>query len=560
MITERVDDIPLIIAELEKSNLSGLFNEYFPDHGNWSGASIGKIAVGFLTYILSCNDHRLSHVEDWASERIETLRICLGCPNLTAKDFTDDKLGDIIDKFSNLNKWHAFEHAHNKRLINVHDLSVESEPIRLDAMITQSHREADEDFKYGHSKQHRADLPQLKTMVATLDPLAMPLFSLTVPGNRADDELYLPVIEELIKGLDLKKQLFVADAKMGSLNNRTQIHVNGQYYLTPLCKKQCSAAELAAYLTEKPADLVTITKEDKSGQVEIKAQGYEVVVNIENNDLGVCWKERRTIIHSPAYAASQQRGLEKRIDKASKALGSILISKQGRKKIKTRPELEQMVAVILKKHKVSDLIEVQIKEETETKTVRQHLDNPSRTKEISTFSLEFEVDTKVKEQKISQLGWRAYACNAPIERLSTKDVMICYRNEYKIEHKFDELLNRITALMPLYLHKPNRIKALTRLLLFALKYVSLIEYQVRNELETTKQNVKELYPGNPTRATNKPTTSMILRAFRNITLVITLVGDKTVVRISNLNAIQLKLIELLKISPETYLKFNQLLI
>ena len=53
MITERVDDIPLLIAELEKSELSHYLDQYFPDHGNWQGLSGGKVAVGFLTYLLS---------------------------------------------------------------------------------------------------------------------------------------------------------------------------------------------------------------------------------------------------------------------------------------------------------------------------------------------------------------------------------------------------------------------------------------------------------------------------------------------------------------------------
>ena len=47
--TERVDDIPLLIAEFEKSELSSLFTEYFPDHGNWEGIQGGKVAVLFLT-------------------------------------------------------------------------------------------------------------------------------------------------------------------------------------------------------------------------------------------------------------------------------------------------------------------------------------------------------------------------------------------------------------------------------------------------------------------------------------------------------------------------------
>ena len=71
---ERVDDIPLIIAEFQKSNLTELFDEYSPDHGNWQGASGGQVALAFLTYVLSCSDHRISHVETWANQRINTLK------------------------------------------------------------------------------------------------------------------------------------------------------------------------------------------------------------------------------------------------------------------------------------------------------------------------------------------------------------------------------------------------------------------------------------------------------------------------------------------------------
>ncbi len=90
MITERVDDIPLLIAELEKSQLSNYLNQYFPDHGNLSGLDGGKVTVGFLTFLLSCSGHNLHRVEPWAAERLHTLLYCLDFLELTEKDFTDD--------------------------------------------------------------------------------------------------------------------------------------------------------------------------------------------------------------------------------------------------------------------------------------------------------------------------------------------------------------------------------------------------------------------------------------------------------------------------------------
>ncbi len=268
--TERVDDLPLLISEFEKSDLSELLSKHFPDHGHWEGIDGGKVAVGFLTYVLSKSDHRLSHVEQWAKDRLTTLRYSLNEPELTEKDFTDDKLGSRLDRYSDKAKWDAFEHEHNKRLINVYDLKAEPQAIRLDAMIVQSYRQASGDFQCGHSKQYRADLPQLKTMVATLDPMAMPLYSLTVPGNTADDTLYWPCIENLIDNLPLKEQLFVGDSKMGSLKTRSQIHSRSHYYLAPLGRKQCSEDQLAAYIQQRPSDLVQLTKENKDGSITQK--------------------------------------------------------------------------------------------------------------------------------------------------------------------------------------------------------------------------------------------------------------------------------------------------
>jgi transposase len=64
---ERVDDIPLLVSQMEKLNLSDLADEHFPQHGNWQGLSLGKVIVGWLTYLLSQGDHRLNQVEAWAA-------------------------------------------------------------------------------------------------------------------------------------------------------------------------------------------------------------------------------------------------------------------------------------------------------------------------------------------------------------------------------------------------------------------------------------------------------------------------------------------------------------
>lgn len=61
--TERVDDIPLLLAQMDKMNIAALLDKYFPMHGNWQGLSLGEIVVVWLAYILSEGDHRLNSVQ-----------------------------------------------------------------------------------------------------------------------------------------------------------------------------------------------------------------------------------------------------------------------------------------------------------------------------------------------------------------------------------------------------------------------------------------------------------------------------------------------------------------
>jgi transposase len=558
MITERVDDIPLIMAELQKSNLAELLTQQMPDHGNWKGADSGTVAVIFLTYVLSQADHRTSHVEDWLSQRIHTMRCCTGLPTLNHLDLTDDRIGTLLDKYSDDEQWTKFETAHNQRLIQVYDLDLPNNPIRLDAMITQSHREAIGDFQIGYSKQHRADLPQLKTMLATLDPFAIPLCSLTVAGNEADDGLYFPLIEELHKTLSIERQLFVGDSKMGSIDNRAGIHSLGHYYLTPLSKVQCNLAQIEKYLSVKPENLKVLQTIDKTDNTTIKAKAFELTESVSNAEGSIVWDERRIIVYSPSYGESQAKKLDKKLLKAQAELDVLLEPKQGRRYPKTYDEAQKSVNEIIKSNKVKGLIDVQITEVKTEKQVRAYGSKPAETRIITKFELSYSTNEPALQKRINLMGWRVYACNAPQEKLSTLDAVQCYRNEYRIEHKFDELLNRITALMPVYLQKPNRIKALIRLLLLALKYVSLMEMQVRTKLAESKQELKELYPGNPGRATNKPTTKMLLKAFEYLTLVIIPVGDQMIVKLTDLKPIQRKILDLLNMEHNIYLKLEQI--
>ena len=76
--TEPIDDVPLLVAQLQKMGVAPLLDKHFPSHGNWQGLSIGNIVVLWLTYILSQGDHRLNALQGWVAKLLETLKFCMG--------------------------------------------------------------------------------------------------------------------------------------------------------------------------------------------------------------------------------------------------------------------------------------------------------------------------------------------------------------------------------------------------------------------------------------------------------------------------------------------------
>ncbi|MEM9984546.1 MAG: DUF4277 domain-containing protein, partial [Bacteroidota bacterium] len=175
MRIERIDDLGLLIGIIRQSGLEEVLDRHYPVHHNWRGPSLGKIVCGWLGYMLSEADHRLSHVSAWASDRLLTLRLLLDAPDLEVSHFSDQHLEVILDRFKEVALWDEMLVEHMQGLLQVYPLG--SEVVRLDAMLTQSYREIGGLFQVGHSKQHIAGLPQIKEMMAVSDGYGLPLLT-----------------------------------------------------------------------------------------------------------------------------------------------------------------------------------------------------------------------------------------------------------------------------------------------------------------------------------------------------------------------------------------------
>src|SRR6266851_6501403 len=162
--TERVDDLPLLLAHMQRMGLAALLDTHFPTHGNWQGLSLGGVTTVWLAHVLSEGDHRMNHVQAWTERRVETLGNGLA-ERVTGRDLNDDRLAEVLHELSDDERWRAFEHELSGQLLRVYDLEVHC--VRLDSTTASSYASVTEEglLQFGHSKDHRPDLPQLKVML-----------------------------------------------------------------------------------------------------------------------------------------------------------------------------------------------------------------------------------------------------------------------------------------------------------------------------------------------------------------------------------------------------------
>ena len=557
--TERVDDNPLLVKQQQEMGIAEIIDEEVSRHGNRSGLSLGWMTIGWLAYILSESDHRLSYVEAWAKERLQTLNGVMP-GKVVAKDFTDDRLGDALGELSDDQVWGRIEARLDERVVRVYALPEET--VRVDTTTVSVYHDDQVSplVAYGHSKDHRPDLAQLKVLLATLDPLALPVVTLVVAGNQADDGLYIPAIQTAQKCLSANGLLYVGDSKMEALETRAHLVHSGDHYLVPLSQKgeqQDLLAEQVAYVRTAKPELVSVySSEGEEEQEELIARGWESVRTQEAviAEEPVGWQERLMLIYSPALARSGKRGLAKRLQSAEKKLARLTPAPgRGKRQYDELEPLQAEVSKILNQHRVRDLLQVTYHKQVEERNVRGYKEKPPRTEITIRYQLAVTQHQAALQAAQRTLGWRLYATNAPPERLALAEAVRIYRGSVPtIERLFSRLKGRPLGLRPVFVHREDHIKGLIRLLSLALCILTLIEFLAQRSLQAEQESLTGLFPGNPTKETSRPTAERLLRAFKGIDLSIIDLPGQHIRHVTPLTKLQIRILFLLRFSPTIY--------
>ena len=439
-------------------------------------------------------------------------------------------------------------------------LPTEQATVRIDTTSVAVHGNDDGKgvIAYGYSKDHRPDLPQFKVLMATLDPLGMPLLTQLMAGNSSDDGCYVPAYEEAIKstGRDI---MVIGDSKMSALATRAHLHSGGSRYLTPLAMVGNTKADMEHWVDAAVTGRVSLTRV-KSASADPIGRGYEVVREQSYHDadraVTVNWQERVVVLQSTEHARAQEVSLRQRLSTARTALTTLTAGKgKGHRRYTTAEALRAACHSILEKHDVVGLLTVTLDCERQTRTVRALRGRPRKhtppppprlIEEVRYTVSTLHTEAQALAARIARLGWRAYATNASAQEWSLPAVVLAYRGEWRIEHGFHLLKGSPLSLAPVYLTKTAHIRGLLCLLSLAVRALTLIRYTVSQALQEADETLKGLSPAYPHVKTNNPSAAMILGAFASITLTFVQQAAQSFVHVSPLNLMQHRLLTLLQ--------------
>ena len=525
-----------------------LIDAHVTPHGHWQGISVGTAVTIWLSCLLQERDHRLVLVRDWATARAHTLNTLLDI-TLRDTDCSDDRLATILTKLGEPETQAALDAALVQQWVRVYRLPTQT--IRLDSTsVSVYHDPEDPDslLQFGHSKDHRPDLRQFKAMLATLDPLGLPLVCQLVSGERADDPLYAPAYDAAVAALGTTAVLVVGDSKMAAVATRGHLVAHGSTYLCPY-RPPRATAELAAWVElalAHPATWRCIeTVDPETGEVTPIAVLDEGRRDQHWTDPATTtehtWSERVLVVRSSAYQAGQRTLRERALTRVTEQLmGLWQPPVRGRKRYTTRFDLEQTVASWIERAGLTGIVQAPVVEEA--------LSAGTTRWTVGAIA----VDVAAWEALVARLGWQVYVSNTTVEQYAAEALVATYHQQPLLERGISRLKTRNLQIRPLYLRDEQRMAGLLWLLTVALRVLTLTEYRLRTALAEREEAVVGLNPASRSQTTRRPTTERVLAAFANLTVTTVTKAGACERYLTPLNATHRHLLILLKLPADLY--------
>lgn len=294
--------------------------------------------------------------------------------------------------------------------------------------------------QYGHSKDHRPDLPQVVIGLAVTKE-GIPVKCWTMPGNTSDMKTVEKIKNDLL-GWKLGRCVWVMDRGMSSEENRLVLQKAGGHYV----------------IGEKLRDNQEVHKEVLAKRGRFTA----IRENLEIKEVIIGDGERRrrfVLVHNPEEAKKDKATREKTLGKIAEALQSI-------KEQKGQCHKKNVCALL------------------SHRTMGRYL------RQLKTGAIKIDKG-KIKEE--AHLDGK-YIISTSDDTLTPADIALGYKQLMEVERAFRTLKTTLD-LRPVYHRKDERIQAHVFLCFLALLLVRIAERKTNMTWDRIKAQMERLHLG-----------------------------------------------------------------
>jgi transposase len=215
-------------------------------------------------------------------------------------------------------------------------------------------------------------------------------------------------------------------------------------------------------------------------------------------------------------------------------------------------KVQQAVEEILKNHDVVRWVEVEIEEQQleefkQTKRVRP----TDKTRYVRTVSSRFSLNVSVNHLRVAEDGATdgIFPLVTNAVEMDSLEVIQAYKRQPIIEKRFSQFKTDFEV-APVFLKSVRRIQALLGVYFFALVVQTLVERELRQQMEANNCTTLPLYPEE--RSCSAPTTSRIIDLFTGVQRHRLTTGGESRELVTELSQIQRTVLRLLRTPIGSY--------
>jgi transposase len=497
-LAERIDHLGIVAGVCREIGLAAWLDAQ--DEQSHERVSVGTATVAMILNGLGFSNRRLYLVPQFfATKAVERL---LG-PGITAEDLNDDCLGRALDwlyahdpttLFAGiaLRARRAFGITARQVHVDTTSFSVTGEY----APDLDAHTLA---VTYGYSRDHRADLKQWMLALATTRHGDVPLFCQALDGNASDKVTLVAAVEALADQLraaadaEETAPLFVADSGLYTADNVARLNAAGVRWISrvPDTSKEARAALVAV---------------DDAWQ--------------HNSDLhwaasrqapeGQRWVVVRTTQGEDRTRATLQRQVDTTRDQWGKALWHL-----SNQRFACAPDAQVALDKQLKQR--PEWLDVQAQVVAHPKHGRPGRPRQDAVPDRDVWQIQasLTVNEAALERDVRRKAAFLVATNVlDPAQLSDQELIQIYKDQHSVERGFSFLKDPLFLASSVFLKKPERIVALSLVMVLCLLVYRLAEHRLREQLAATGQTV----PNQVNKPTDRPTMRWVFQCFEGVDL------------------------------------------